>query len=373
MRLGPPPEVEEEPGQFWKDFIRDTAPVFRKPTIEQLEEFIAPTFAGALRRRALRRRAAARDLRRARSPTSSSRTTSSGSRRSRPAGGRWVRIVSCNPLELQGSGAAARVLRLSRRPTATGGTRSARSTGARIADLHGSFDEFCRERGAPPLPGLEFIHESPYLNLYVYPDEVDYARARPLAPTWHRLDSSVRDRASRGSCPTTCASGDGALVYLSLGSLGSADVELMQRSSTSSARRAAPLDRLEGPAADQIEPADNMWGEEFLPQPAILPPGRPRDHARRQQHDHRVLPPRQADGRAAALLGSVRQRAADRRDRARGPALDLRVRGRRADRRRRPPARRRRAARRASTAMARRLQASSGTVAAAGLIERLAA
>ena len=34
MRLGPPAEAEEEPGQFWKDFIRDTAPVFRKPTIE---------------------------------------------------------------------------------------------------------------------------------------------------------------------------------------------------------------------------------------------------------------------------------------------------------------------------------------------------
>jgi UDP:flavonoid glycosyltransferase YjiC (YdhE family) len=44
MRLGPPPEVEEEPGQFWKDFIRETAPVFRKPTIEQLSEFIEPTF-----------------------------------------------------------------------------------------------------------------------------------------------------------------------------------------------------------------------------------------------------------------------------------------------------------------------------------------
>ena len=44
MRLGPPPEVEEEPGQFWKDFIRDTAPVFRKPTIEQLGDFIAPTW-----------------------------------------------------------------------------------------------------------------------------------------------------------------------------------------------------------------------------------------------------------------------------------------------------------------------------------------
>ena len=44
IRLTPPPETEEAPGQFWKDFIRDTAPVFRKPTIAQLGEFIAPTF-----------------------------------------------------------------------------------------------------------------------------------------------------------------------------------------------------------------------------------------------------------------------------------------------------------------------------------------
>src|SRR3954466_8655701 len=44
MRLSPAPQEPEVPGQFWKDFIRDTAPVFRKPTIEQLGEFIAPTF-----------------------------------------------------------------------------------------------------------------------------------------------------------------------------------------------------------------------------------------------------------------------------------------------------------------------------------------
>src|SRR4051794_20125099 len=44
MRLAPPPEEPEVPGQFWKDFIRDTAPVFRTPTIEQLAGFIEPTF-----------------------------------------------------------------------------------------------------------------------------------------------------------------------------------------------------------------------------------------------------------------------------------------------------------------------------------------
>ena len=42
MRLQAPPEVPEEPGQFWKDFIRDTAPHFRKSTTEQLTALIEP-------------------------------------------------------------------------------------------------------------------------------------------------------------------------------------------------------------------------------------------------------------------------------------------------------------------------------------------
>ena len=44
MRLAPPPEEPEVPGQFWKDFIRETAPEFRKPTIVQLETFLEPTW-----------------------------------------------------------------------------------------------------------------------------------------------------------------------------------------------------------------------------------------------------------------------------------------------------------------------------------------
>ena len=44
MRLGPPPEEPEVPGQFWKDYIRETAPLFRQPTIEQIDGFIKPTF-----------------------------------------------------------------------------------------------------------------------------------------------------------------------------------------------------------------------------------------------------------------------------------------------------------------------------------------
>src|SRR4029077_2273397 len=44
MRLKPPPEIEEAPGQVWKDFVRDPAPEFRKPTIDQLETFVLPVW-----------------------------------------------------------------------------------------------------------------------------------------------------------------------------------------------------------------------------------------------------------------------------------------------------------------------------------------
>src|SRR5438552_10514840 len=44
MRLAPPPAEPEEPGQFWKNFVRETAPVFRRSTLEQLGAFILPTW-----------------------------------------------------------------------------------------------------------------------------------------------------------------------------------------------------------------------------------------------------------------------------------------------------------------------------------------
>ena len=68
------------------------------------------------------------------------------------------------------------------------------------------FDAFVRDHGAPALPEIEFMHESPYLNLYVYPEEVDYERTEPLAPTWHRLECSVRRTDDDWTVPEPLAS-----------------------------------------------------------------------------------------------------------------------------------------------------------------------
>ena len=123
------------------------------------------------------------------------------------AGVPFVRIVSCNPLEIKDPGAAAGLLRVpGRRPGRMGGVpgrvRPGAPGGCGPSSTTGS-----PAQGAPPLPDLEFIHEGD-VNLYVYPELADYRRDRPLGPRWHRLDSSVREtdepfHAARRARPAT--------------------------------------------------------------------------------------------------------------------------------------------------------------------------
>ena len=263
MRLKPPPQTEEAPGQFWKDFVRETAPEFRKPTIEQLETFILPVWQelvdGA---RYVDERLV--EIFGELEPDVIVQDNVVGFPAVLASGRPWVRIVSCNPLELKDP----------ELPPVFSGYPTGDRAGwdefrARYRELHeplrGEFSAFCEERGAPALQELEFVHESPYLDLYLYPAELDYARS--LGPLWQRLDSCVRDVDEGFEQPE----GDGALVYVSLGSLGSADVDLMNRLVAALAETPHRYVVSKGPQHELIELAANMTGAEFLPQPAILP------------------------------------------------------------------------------------------------------
>src|SRR5579875_2414292 len=99
MRLAPAPAEPEEPGQFWKDFIRDTAPVFRGSTYEQLSQFIAPTWQALLDgARYVDARLAEIFDELAPDVIVEDNVCAFPAI---PASGRpWVRIVSCNPLEV---------------------------------------------------------------------------------------------------------------------------------------------------------------------------------------------------------------------------------------------------------------------------------
>jgi len=269
MRLGPPPEQPEAPGQFWKDFVRDTAPVFRRSTFEQLEGFMLPTW------QALVDGARYVDDRLVEilgevEPDAVVEDNVLCFPALEASGRPWVRIVSCNPLEIRDPDLPPPYSGL---PVAdrSGWEAFAAEYRRLHAGLHAEFSAWCAERGARPLPDMEFIHESPWLNLYGYPVEVDYVRSRPLGPTWHDVEASVRATDAPWSPSEDWAEGDAKVLYLSLGSLGSADVGLMQRLIDALAETPHRVVVSLGPQHEELRLADGMVGAEFLPQTSVLP------------------------------------------------------------------------------------------------------
>lgn len=266
--LAPPSEEEQDAGQFWKDFIRDTAPEYRKSTAAQLETVTKPIWDALIdgvkycepQLKAIIDRVRPDVIVEDNVITFPALLT---------AGKPFVRIVSCNPLEVRGAGVA---------PVFSGLPTDDRSEWDAFRaeydrthrEIWTAFNEWVVAQGASPLPDLDFIHEGD-LNLYVFPEIADYVDARPLDASWHRLDSSVRETDGGFELPASLAGRDGALVYFSLGSLGSADVELMQRVIDVLGTTPYRFIVSKGPLHEEIKLADNMWGAEFVPQTKIIP------------------------------------------------------------------------------------------------------
>jgi MGT family glycosyltransferase len=275
--LAPPAEDagedadEQDAGQFWKDFIRETAPEFRKPTIEQLDTFMKPTWQ-ALIDGAIYCEPHLREIVERVKPDVVVEDNVLCFPALMTSGVPFVRIVSCNPLEMKGPDIA---------PAYSGLPADDRTEWdafrAEYDRTHRpmweSFNAWVVEQGAQPLPDLEFIHTSEHANLYVFPEEADYTDRRPLDATWHRMDSSVRETDEAYELPAEVVDRPrgSALVYLSLGSLGSADVDLMKRLVDVLGRTPHRYIVSKGPQHADYELAANMVGAEFVPQTRIIP------------------------------------------------------------------------------------------------------
>jgi MGT family glycosyltransferase len=262
-------------GQFWIDFVNETAPEFAKPTRDQLATFVQPTY-DALVTGARYAEPRLRQIIAEHRPDVIVEDNVVSFPALMTGDAAFVRIVSCNPLEVRGEDIP---------PVFSGYPMDDRSQWADFleefdrvhADTWAAWDAWCQEQGAPPLPARDFMHASPDCNIYVYPRELDYTDARPLDDTWHRIDSSVRETDEDYTVPAELADrpqdpteGSG-LVYLSLGSLGGADVELMQRLidvlGTSRHRVIVSM----GPRADELRLAANMTGAPTVPQTKVIP------------------------------------------------------------------------------------------------------
>ena len=265
--LAPAAAGDQDAGQFWKDFVAQTAPEFRKPTIEQLGTWIKPVWDELVTGARYCHGQLAAIVERVH-PDIIVEDNVVGFPALMTAGVPYVRIVSCNPLEIKSPDVP---------PVFSGypiGDRSGwdefRAEYERVhRPLWQDFNEWFIAQGAPPLPDLEFIAGGD-VNMYVYPELADYPRERPLGATWHRLDSSVRETDEQFTLPDELAGGDGALIYFSLGSLGSADTGLMRRVISCLADTPHRYIVSKGPLHAELDLAPNMWGAEFVPQTSVL-------------------------------------------------------------------------------------------------------
>ena len=263
--------ADEDPGKFWTDFIAETAPEFCKPTVEQLESFILPTYQALIdgakycepRLRAIIAEHRPDVIVEDNVVLFPALVTD---------GAPFVRIVSCSPLEVSGPGVPPPFSGLPSDDRSEWDAYRAEFDRTHRA-LWAEFNAWVQEQGAEALPELEFMPRDNAANLYVYPAEADYIDARPLDASWSRMDSSVRETDAEYVLPARLADRpeDSALVYLSLGSLGGADVELMQRLVDVLGTTRHRFIVSKGPQADRITLADNMVGEQMVPQTKVIP------------------------------------------------------------------------------------------------------
>src|SRR5581483_3105391 len=98
--LAAPAEGGADPGQFWKEFVASTAPEFRKPTIEQLATWIKPVWEELIGGARYSHGQLTEIVARVR-PDVIVEDNVVGFPALQTAGVPFVRIVSCNPLELK--------------------------------------------------------------------------------------------------------------------------------------------------------------------------------------------------------------------------------------------------------------------------------
>ncbi len=268
MRMTPPDETADPDADPWGEFIRVTAPEFRKPTIEQQSTVTKPIWEALVAGAKFshdRLMEIWQDVR----PDVVCTDNVTGYPAVELAGCPWARFVSANPLEMRDPDLPPP---LSGLPVDDRGQWQ-----AFVDEYHRVHEDLLTEHngfrasvGVAPCPPDEFNTHSPWLNMYLFPEVADYARRDPLDATWHRLQSTVRTTDAAFDVDEHLP-GDGKLIYLSLGSLGCMDVGLMQRLIDALATTEHRVIVSMGPLKDQMTLGERMYGDEFLPQPSILP------------------------------------------------------------------------------------------------------
>jgi MGT family glycosyltransferase len=263
------PMPAEAMARFWTDFINGHIPNFRKSPYEQLDNYVLDCWTAIVDSA----RWAQKDL-----PGVLAKI--------RPDivcvdnvvlfpaikqyGKPWVRIISCSENEIDDPAIPPHLSGCGENDTACHERFRARFAEV-IAPLHAEFNAFLKECGEAPYPLGQFFEPSPWMNLLLYPEPVRFRRLNPLpGERFQYLEGCVRKEAPY-EIPRFEAQDDKPLVYVSFGSLGAGDTELMKRLIAALGRLPYRVLVNVGDYADQYgELPANVKIAGWYPQPSVI-------------------------------------------------------------------------------------------------------
>jgi len=221
------PMPSEEMARFWENFINGHIPNFRKKPIDQLDNYVKDCWEAIV----ASAKWAEKDLPGILAQIDPDVICVDNVilfPAIKHSGKPWVRIISCSENEIEDDAIPPHLSGMSVRDTA--GHRAFRDRfNEVIKPIHDDFNEFLVSTGEAPYPVGQFFEASPFLNLLLYPEPVMYQRAHPLdTRRFQYLEGCVRKEGPY-EVPEFGANQDGPLVYVSFGSLGAGDTDLLKR------------------------------------------------------------------------------------------------------------------------------------------------
>ncbi|MCA8932318.1 MAG: glycosyltransferase [Rhodospirillaceae bacterium] len=254
---------------YWATFIARHQPHFRLSPLDQIETYVAPAWDAIIDTAEAAERPLEQLLDRLRPDAVVLDNVVMFPAIAR-SGIPWVRVVSCADTELPDADVPPYMSGLGHGERHLWSAFAARYTEA-LAPLHRRYNRFRESCGLAPLAAGQFLEASPALNLLLSPTSVRHRRRQPLDPErFCYLDGCVRAE-SPFVCPPFPRHADRPLVFVSFGSLGAVDVDLISRMLAVFARLpcrflvnvGAYLDRY-----DQVP--DNVAINGWFPQPSVV-------------------------------------------------------------------------------------------------------
>jgi UDP:flavonoid glycosyltransferase YjiC (YdhE family) len=264
------PLPPEQMAKFWSDFINGHIPNFRKSPYEQIDTYVKDCWTAIVDSAKWAQKDLPGVLERVR-PDLICVDNVILFPAIKQHGKPWVRIISCSENEIEDEAIP---------PHLSGCAADDREGHARfrarfeevIRPIHDDFNAFLATTGEAPYPPGEFFEPSPWLNLLLYPEPVKFRRARPLPPDrFQYLEGCVR-REAPYAVPAFAANDDKPLVYVSFGSLGAGDVDLLKRLVAALGRTPYRALVNVGDYRDAYDdPPPNVRLDSWFHQPSVIP------------------------------------------------------------------------------------------------------